>query len=51
MTAAILGAKDGMTAIYKELSKLTPQIMGEDIGVPFHKGAVKWYKEQGITVK
>ena len=40
-----------MAAIYKELGNLTPQIMAQDIGVPFHPGAAKWYKEQGITVK
>jgi TRAP transporter TAXI family solute receptor len=51
MTGAILGAKDGMTAIYKEVGKLTPQIMAQDIGVPFHAGAAKWYKEKGIAVK
>lgn len=51
MTGAIFGAKDGMTAIYKEVGKLTPEIMGQDIGVPFHPGAVKWYKEKGIAVK
>jgi TRAP transporter TAXI family solute receptor len=51
MTAAIMGAKQGMTAIYKELGNLSPKIMAEDIGVPFHAGAAKWYKEQGITVK
>jgi TRAP transporter TAXI family solute receptor len=51
MTAATLGAKDNLAAIYKELAKLTPQIMAQDIGVPFHAGAAKWYKEKGITVK
>lgn len=51
MTAAVMGAKDGMTAVYKELSKVTPQVMAQDIGVKFHPGAAKWYKEQGITVK
>jgi hypothetical protein len=51
MTAAILPGKDTMATIYKDMSKLTPQIMGQDIGVPFHPGAAKWYKEQGITVK
>ncbi len=51
MTAAILPRKDQMAAIYKELDKLTPQIMAQDIGVPFHPGAAKWFKEQGITVK
>ncbi len=30
---------------------LTPKGMAEDIGVPFHPGAAKFYKEAGITVK
>jgi len=47
MTGAIFGAKDGMTAIYKGVSGLTPEIMAQDIGVPFHPGATKWYKEKG----
>lgn len=51
MTAAIMPTKDGMAAVYKELAKVTPAIMAQDIGVPFHPGAAKWYKEQGITVK
>jgi uncharacterized protein len=51
MTAAILPRKDQMAAIYKELGSLTPQVMAQDIGVPFHAGATKWFKEQGITVK
>jgi uncharacterized protein len=51
LTAALMPAKDGMSALYKDMAKLTPQIMAGDIGVPFHKGAVKWFKEQGITVK
>jgi TRAP transporter TAXI family solute receptor len=50
MTAAILANKEGMSSVYKEMSKLTPQIMAQEIGVPFHAGAAKWYKEQGITV-
>ena len=51
MTAAILPRKDQMAAIYKELDKLSTQIMTQDIGVPFHAGAAKWFKEQGVTVK
>ena len=26
-------------------------IMAEDIGIPFHPGAAKFYKEAGLTVK
>jgi uncharacterized protein len=51
MTAAFIPSKDALSAVYKELSKLTPQVMAQDIGVPFHPGAAKWYKEQGIAVK
>jgi TRAP transporter TAXI family solute receptor len=50
MTAALLPRKDTMAAVNKELSKLTVQIMSQEIGVPFHPGAAKWFKEQGVTV-
>ena len=52
MTAAILPHKDndGRRST-RSMGKLTPQVMAQDIGVPFHPGAAKWYKEQGITVK
>ena len=51
LTSALLANKANMSALYKDMSNLTPQVMAIDIGVPFHAGAVKWYKEQGITVK
>ena len=51
MTAATFASKDNMASIYKELAKVSPEIMAQDIGVPFHPGAAKWYKEKGITVK
>lgn len=51
MTASLVPNKDSMAAVYKELTKLTAQVMAQDIGVPFHPGAAKWYKEQGIAVK
>jgi TRAP transporter TAXI family solute receptor len=51
LTAALMPAKDQMSALYKDMAKLTPQVMAQEIGVPFHPGAAKWYKEQGITVK
>ena len=50
MTASFVPSKEAMTAVYKEIGLLTPQIMSQDIGVPFHPGAAKWYKEQGISV-
>jgi TRAP transporter TAXI family solute receptor len=36
-----------MAAINKAMAGLTPKMMAEDIGVPFHPGAVKFYKEVG----
>jgi TRAP transporter TAXI family solute receptor len=38
---------DAMAAIVKPISGLTPKDMAVDIGVPFHKGAAKYYKEAG----
>ena len=40
-----------MAAVYKGMTGLTPQMMAEDIGVPFHPGAAKFYAENSITVK
>ena len=34
-----------MAAVNKAISGLTPKMMAEDIGVPFHPGAGKFYKE------
>ena len=36
-----------MVAINKAMDGLTPKMMAEDIGVPTHPGAVKYYKEVG----
>jgi uncharacterized protein len=38
---------DGMAAVVKAIHGVTPKDMALDIGVPFHKGAVKFYKEAG----
>jgi TRAP-type uncharacterized transport system substrate-binding protein len=40
-----------MATVAKAMETLTPAGMAEDIGVPFHPGAAKFYKEAGITVK
>lgn len=40
--------KADLAAITKDMSKTTPKMMAEDIGVPMHKGAVKYYKEAGV---
>ena len=38
---------DGMAAVVKAISGMTAKDMAIDIGVPFHKGAAKYYKEVG----
>ncbi len=40
-----------LASIVKDIRALTPKGMAEDIGVPFHPGAAKFYKEAGISVK
>jgi len=47
MTKAMAANVDGMAAVVKAIKSLTPKDMATDIGVPFHKGAAKYYKEVG----
>ena len=35
----------------KAMATLDPKGMAADIGIPFHPGAAKFYKEAGITVQ
>jgi TRAP transporter TAXI family solute receptor len=37
-----------LAAIAKAVGQTTPKMMAEDIGVPMHAGAVKYYKEKGV---
>jgi TRAP transporter TAXI family solute receptor len=48
MTKAMAQHVDAMAAVVKPIAGLTPKDMAVDIGVPFHKGAVKYYKEAGV---
>ena len=50
MTKTIAQNIKTLAAVDKEIAALTPKGMAEDIGVPFHPGAAKFYKEAGITV-
>jgi hypothetical protein len=36
-----------MVAVNKAMTGLTPKIMAEDVGVPLHPGAARFYKEAG----
>ena len=51
MTKAMAQNIPSMAAVNKSIQGLTPQMMAEEIGVPFHRGAAKFYKEAGVTVK
>lgn len=48
MTKTMASNIDDMAAIVKAIHGATPKDMALDIGVPFHKGAVKFYKEAGV---
>jgi TRAP transporter TAXI family solute receptor len=47
MTKAMAAHIDDMAAVVKPIHGLTARDMAVDIGVPFHKGAAKYYKEVG----
>jgi TRAP transporter TAXI family solute receptor len=47
MAKAMASNIPAMVNVVKAIDGLTPKDMAVDIGVPFHKGAVKFYKEAG----
>jgi len=47
MTKTMAANVDSMSAVVKSIEGITPKDMALDIGVPFHKGAAKFYKEAG----
>lgn len=49
MTKTIAENVPALTSVVKAISGLNPKIMGQDIGVPFHPGAAKFYKEAGVS--
>jgi TRAP transporter TAXI family solute receptor len=51
MTKAIADNTKTLATVARDVASLTPKGMAEDIGVPFHKGAAKFYQEAGLTVK
>jgi TRAP transporter TAXI family solute receptor len=51
MTKAIANNTQVLATVAKDIAKLKPAGMAADVGVPFHPGAAKFYKEAGITVK
>ncbi|MGE3145179.1 MAG: TAXI family TRAP transporter solute-binding subunit [Pseudorhodoplanes sp.] len=51
MTKAIAQNVPTLATVNKGIASLDAKAMAEDIGVPFHPGSAKFYKEAGITVK
>jgi uncharacterized protein len=51
MTKAIADNTKTLATVAKDIGALTAQGMAADIGVPFHPGAARFYKEAGIAVK
>jgi TRAP transporter TAXI family solute receptor len=51
MTKAMAQNIPSMAATNKAMERLTAKDMAEDIGVPFHPGAARFYKESGLDVK
>ena len=47
MVKAMAANVADIAASNKAMAGLTPKIMAEDVGVPLHKGALKFYKEVG----
>jgi TRAP transporter TAXI family solute receptor len=47
MVKTMAGNVDSMAAVVKSIEGIKPKDMALDIGVPFHKGAAKFYKETG----
>jgi TRAP transporter TAXI family solute receptor len=47
MTKTMAANVDSMSAVVKAIEGIKPKDMALDIGVPFHKGAAKFYKEVG----
>jgi TRAP transporter TAXI family solute receptor len=50
MTKTIADNTKTLATVAKDIAALKPAAMAADIGVPFHPGAAKYYKEAGISV-
>lgn len=50
MTKAVAESIPALAATSKAVAGLTVKGMAEDVGVPFHPGAAKFYQEKGVTV-
>lgn len=50
MTKTLAANVPSLAAVNKAMATLNPKEMAQDIGVPFHPGAARFYKEAGISV-
>jgi TRAP transporter TAXI family solute receptor len=50
MLRAIATNMRDLSAVNKAMENVTPAMMAEDIGVPFHPGAVRFYREAGVRM-
>jgi TRAP transporter TAXI family solute receptor len=50
MTKTIAQNTKSLSTVAKDIASITAKEMAADIGVPFHPGAAKFYKEAGISV-
>jgi len=46
---AMYEGRDDLAAIASAMRGITPEVMGRDIGVPMHEGAVRFYAEHGAS--
>jgi TRAP transporter TAXI family solute receptor len=51
MTKMIADNTKTLATVARDIASLTPKQMAADIGVPFHQGAAKYYKEAGLSVQ
>ncbi len=51
MVKTIAANTKTLATVAKPIETLDAKGMAEDIGIPFHPGAAKFYKEAGVTVK
>jgi TRAP-type uncharacterized transport system substrate-binding protein len=47
MAKSVASNVESMAAVNKAMAGLTPKDMAVDIGVPFHPGAARFYREAG----
>ena len=48
ITKTLIENIDVLKNFSKGTSGLTPQELATDLGIPFHAGALKYYKEKGL---